>query len=108
MIVVTGVAKRRARRAEMSLTPRQLFIGLGVSGILTPAEAVETAKTRNLPAIAEGAISSLSPADQLAARITWATMGVVLRNDPMVDLLGSAAGLTPDQIDEFFATFGTV
>lgn len=96
------------RRAQMQLSPRQLFIGMAAAGVITPDEAVETAKTRNIPALVEGVVASLPLAEQTAVRVTWATMTVILRLDPMVALLGAAAGLTPEQIDDFFETFATV
>lgn len=97
-----------AKRARMSLTPRQLFIGMAAAGFVTQEEAVDAARTGAIPALVEAAVASLPPLEQTAARVTWARMTQVVRNDPLVALMGSAAGQTPEQIDAFFEAFATV
>ncbi len=102
MIVVSGAAKLAARRAEMRLSPRQLFIGMARAGFISPDEAVAAACSGALPAAVEQALASLSIEDQMAARITWARMSVIERIDPLVDLLATATGRSPTEVDAFF------
>lgn len=99
---VVGEAKRAARRAEMRLTPRQLFIGLTRSGFISPEEAVAAACSGEIPSAIEAVIATLPEESQTAARITWARMTVIERADPLVDLLAAASGQSPDDIDAFF------
>ena len=91
-IVADPTARLAARRAEMRLTARQLFIGLERAGFITEEEAIEAARTGALPAAVEAAIAMLPAEEQTAARITWARMTLVERTNPMVALLGAAAG----------------
>ncbi|TPE47219.1 hypothetical protein FJM51_20405 [Amaricoccus solimangrovi] len=102
MFVVSGAAKLAARRAEMRLTPPQLFIGLARAGVVTADEAVAAACSGAIPAAIEAVIARLPDEAQVAARITWARMSVIERADPLVDLLAAAAGKSPAEIDAFF------
>jgi hypothetical protein len=108
MTLVGGSAKLAKRRAEMQLTPRQLFIGLAAAGLVTDDEAIASAALGTLPAAVEAVVAGLSPAEQTAARITWARMGVVERTDPLVALLAAQAGKTAEDVDAFFETFAAI
>ena len=102
MIVVTGEAKLAAHRAEMRLSPRQLFIGMAQAGFISPDEALAAACSGAIPAAVEQALGGLREAEQLAARITWARMTTIERLDPLVDLLAAATGRSPLEVDAFF------
>ena len=96
------------RRQTMFLTPRQLFIGLVTEGFITPEEGIAAAATGALPAAVEAAIGGIPAPQQVAARITWARMGTVMRTDPLVNLLGAAEGVGPEALDAFFTTYAGV
>lgn len=81
------------------LTARQFMIALHLSGLITEAEARDGNTT---PAAIDAVFSTLSPSEAAAARITWAKMTSVPRNDPMVDALGPVFNKTPEEIDDFF------
>lgn len=76
-----------AAKAYPPLTPSQIRLGLLQAGKLA---AVDTA------------INAL-PADQkAAAKIIWEYALEYHRNDPLVESLGAAIGLTPEQIDSIW------
>jgi hypothetical protein len=81
------------------LTVRQFMIGLHLNGMITEAEA----RDRNtIPVAIDAVFGTLPPSGAAAARITWAMMTSVPRNDPMVDALGPVFNKTPEEIDDFF------
>lgn len=81
------------------LTVRQFMIGLHLNGMITEAEA----RDRNtIPLAIDAVFGTLPPSGAAAARITWAMMTSVPRNDPMVDALGPVFNKTPEEIDDFF------
>lgn len=96
------VGDRTAWRSKLSITPRQLFIGMVRAGFCTAEEGVAAATAGTMPAAVEAAISVLSAEDQIAARITWARMQTVERLDPMVSLLAAAVGISAEDVDAFF------
>ena len=102
-MIVVGDAKREAMRAGMSITPRQLFIGMVQAGFCTAEEGVAAATSGTMPVVVESAIAVLSPEDQIAARITWARMQTVERLDPLAGLLATAVGITDAEVDAFFS-----
>lgn len=81
------------------LTARQFMIALHLSGLITESEA----RDRNtIPLAIDAVFGTLPPSGAAAARITWAMMTSVPRNDPMVDALGPVFNKTPEEIDDFF------
>lgn len=95
-------------RARMSLSRRQLLIGLASRGWITSEEAVAAATTGAMPTAVAAAVASLPAGDQVAARITWASMSVAQRLDPLVELLAIGQGVTPDEVDAFFTAFAQI
>ena len=81
------------------LTIRQFLCALHLNGFITEEEAVNT---NTVPAAIAAVFNSLPPSEAAVARITWAKMTIVPRNDPMVDTLGAVLNQTPEQIDDFF------
>lgn len=84
------------------LTIRQFMAGLALSGFITQAEAVDRA---TVPAAIDAIFNSLPTTpinQQTIARVTWANMNVIARNDPLVVTAGGAFGQTAAQIDAFF------
>jgi hypothetical protein len=81
------------------LTVRQFMIALHLSGLITESEA----RDRNtIPLAIDAVFGTLPPSGAAAARITWAMMTSVPRNDPMVDALGPVFNKTAEEIDDFF------
>jgi hypothetical protein len=72
------------------LTARQLRLGLVLNGI-------------SLPSV-EAAIDAIEdPTDREVARIEWEYATTFERSHPLVNQIGAALGLTPEQIDAMWA-----
>ncbi len=84
------------------ITRRQLLIALAAAGFISAEEALAAAQTGTVPT-AIAAIFDLLPAGQaLAARITWATMTEVYREDPLIAAIVAAGVATREQVDALF------
>jgi hypothetical protein len=102
-VEIDEAAELAKRRAQMVITSRQLFIGMVRAGWCTAAEGVAAATSGAIPAMVETAIATLpTEAEQVATRITWASMTRVERADPLVDVLAAAVGITEAEVDQFF------
>ncbi len=84
------------------ITFRQLVLALMAAEWLTTEEAIDVAENRSRPPQFEAVIASLPPNEAAAARITWATMTTILRNDPLLSALVLAGQATDEQIDDLF------
>lgn len=87
-----------------SITRRQLLLALVGAGLITEAEALAAATTGAVPAAIDAVFAQLPPADALAARITWATMGVAEREHPLIEALIAAGMATSTEVDALFVT----
>ncbi len=81
------------------LTSRQFLSALALQGIITEAEAMNRSI---IPAAIAAVFDTLPPSYATVARITWANMTTVPRQDPLIDALGASMNMTPAQIDTFF------
>lgn len=73
-----------------ALTSRQLRLGLVANGI-------------SLPSV-EAAIDAIEdPTDREVARIEWEYATTFERSHPLIEQVGAALGLTPEQIDDMWA-----
>lgn len=72
-----------------------------------PAVSMRQAKLALLAAgqlgAVEAAIEAMPEPARSAARIEWASTGMVERAHPTVALIGAAAGLTDEEVDSLFA-----
>jgi hypothetical protein len=84
------------------ISRRQLLIALTAAGLITEAEALAAAQIGAVPAAIDAFFSTLPPAQQTAARITWATMTQVERHHPLVQGVINANLATAEQVDELF------
>ena len=90
-----------------SISFAQLLIGLVTEAWISEAEG-DAWLTGTLPNAVLLVIDSL-PADQrFAAKARALRPSEVLRNDPLVASMGSAAGKTAEEIDTFFRTYAQV
>lgn len=87
------------------LTARQFLSALTLQGIITESEAMNRS---TVPASIAAVFNTLPPATATVARITWANMTIVPRQDPLVDALGASLNMTPTQIDDFFIQAATI
>lgn len=81
------------------LTARQFLSALTLQGIITESEAMNRSV---VPAAIDAVFGTLPAQVATIARITWANMTIVPRQDPLVDALGAGMNMTPAQIDDFF------
>lgn len=87
------------------LTARQFLSALTLQGIITESEAMDRS---TIPASIAVVFNTLPPAATTVARITWANMTTVPRQDPLVNALGASMNMTPTQIDNFFRQAATI
>lgn len=103
------VANEEAAPQEIpSITRRQFLIGAAGAGLLTAAEAEAAATSGAIPAAIEAVFNTLPSSHALAARITWATMTKIERDEALVDAAAAAFGLTPEQADAFFLSAASI
>lgn len=87
-IIITAEARAAAERASrlMPLTRRQLRLGLLTNGITTSD--------------VEAAIAAIpDQMDRAVAEIEWADASTYERDHPLIEQVGTALGLAPEQID---------
>jgi hypothetical protein len=64
--------------------------------------ALAAAQTGAVPAVIAASFDLLPAGQGLAARITWATMTEVYREDPLISAIVAAGVATAEQVDELF------
>jgi hypothetical protein len=84
------------------ITRRQLILGLREAGVLSDEEAIAAAKSGDVPAAIQPFVAYLSAEDQVTFAVTWASMSVAERSDPLVAALGAANGWSDEQLNAFF------
>lgn len=84
------------------ITRRQLLLALMSYNLITPSEALDAAQTGAAPAAIAAMFDVLSEPDRTAAYITWASMSVAERSNPLVAQLAAAQGMNEAAIDQFF------
>jgi hypothetical protein len=88
--------------APSSISDRQFFQELAVSGIITQAEALAAVKTGDVPAALAAIVSAMPDDQQFAAQMILSGATVFERTHPMTETIGTAYGWTGDQVDDFF------
>ena len=96
-----------AERATMRLSFAQLLIGLVTEAWITEAEG-DAWLSGTLPFAVLTVIDNLPANQRFAARARALRPSEVLRNDPLVISMGTAAGKTAEEIDTFFRTYASV
>ena len=84
------------------ISRRQLLIALAAAGFISAEEALAAAQTGAVPAAIAGIFDLLPVEQALAARITWATMTEVYREDPLIGAIVAAGVATAEQVDALF------
>ena len=96
-----------AERAAMRVSFAQLMIGLVTEAWITEAEG-EAWLVGTLPFAVLTVIDSLPEGQRFAAKARALRPSEVLRADPLVVAMGTAAGKTEAEIDSFFQTYAGV
>lgn len=91
-----------------SITTRQFLIAAMGAGFITSAEALAASTSGAVPASIAASFSELSPAEQVAAQITWAKMTVIDHHEPLVIAAASHLGLNDEQVAAFFLQAATI
>jgi hypothetical protein len=91
-----------------SITRRQLLLALAGAGLITAPEALAAATTGAVPASIDAVFAELPAGQALAARITWATMGVAEREHPLIGALVAAELATAAEVDALFIAGGAL
>jgi hypothetical protein len=89
---------------QASITSTQLFLVLPAAGLATEAEAIAAAQTGAVPAAIDAVFAGLPAEQAFAARIRFARMTSIAREDPLVAALAAARSLTTAELDALFAT----
>jgi hypothetical protein len=79
-------------------TARQFKAALAIAGVISEAEVTSP----NLPAVAEPVVAAFPEAQRIVARSTWANMTVVPEDDPLLEAMRLAAGMTLEQKTALF------
>ncbi|MGD9766595.1 MAG: hypothetical protein AB7U62_03045 [Pseudolabrys sp.] len=85
-----------------SITRRQLLLALKTADIITPAEAVAAAQTGVAPAAVAAMFDTLNEPQKSDAYITWASMSVAERDNPLVAMLAASQNMDEAAVDDFF------
>lgn len=99
--------RARPTPVPASITFAQLLIGLVSERWITEADG-EGWLTGTLPAAITAVIDTLPPEHRFAAKARALRPSEVLRSDPLVAAMGTAAGKTEAEIDTFFRTYAQV
>ena len=89
------------------ISPTQLFLAASGAGIITQAEA-EAAAAGTMPALFSTAVAALPSAEAFEARVRFARMQVVERDNPLIAILQAATSMTSEQVDDFFRAAKTL
>lgn len=95
-----------ARRQDMALSFAQLMIGLVAERFISEADG-EQWLLGVLPSQIAGLISTLPQEQQFPAKARALRPSIILRGDPLVDLLAFANGKSAEEIDDFFVKYAS-
>lgn len=98
-----------AYRGRMKpLSKAQFAIAVAGAGVITPTEAADWVKGDRLPEFAVTAIAALPREQRDFAEIRFYSVGTIGRNNPLVEMLRQAAGVTAAQLDAIFEQGATL
>lgn len=87
----------------VTLTNRQLFAALALTGFITEAEALAAGRTGAVPAAIDAVFGALPEQGPFLARLTWATMREVSRDHQLITAMIGANLAAAEQVDAIFA-----
>lgn len=91
-----------------SISRRQFLLALLGAGFITPSEAISAATAGALPAAVSALFSALPPTEATGAIITWASMTMAERNDPLILMLIDAGIASAADVDNLFRVGATL
>lgn len=90
------------------ISDRQFAQGLAVQGYITTAEALAWVGPGTLPAVFETLLAGLPPAEAFQARMLLTGATEFRRHHPLVDVIGTTNGWSPEAIDDFWRFCATL
>lgn len=91
-----------------SITRRQLLIALYTTGYISDGEAIAAAGGGAVPEFIRAQFDLLDLESKTLAYITWASMSVCERNNPLLLQIAEVANLTSSQMDDYFRWASTL
>lgn len=91
-----------------SISDRQFFQGCALYNLITQSEALEAVKTGTLPTTLAGFINQLPVEQRFSAEMLLSGATIFERSNPHVDAFGQLAGMTSDQLDDFWIFCSTL
>lgn len=99
---LAGLPGPAAPVVPQSISRRQFLLALLGAKFITPAEALAAVTDGAVPANLAKLLGGLSEPDALAVRITWASMTVAERDNPIIAMLVGSGLVTEAQVDALF------
>jgi len=84
------------------ISDRQFFQGLAMQGLITQEEALGAVKTGTLPGQLELFINQLPENDQFQAKMILSGATQFFRNNYLTEAFGVMAGMSTEQLDNFW------
>lgn len=91
-----------------TISRRQMLIVLNQAGLMTDEETTAAATTGAAPAVLETLIAGMTAPEQVAARVTWATMTQCEPDHPLAIALSAIEGLTTEQRHALFRAAASI
>lgn len=89
------------------ISDRQFFQQAAVLNIITQEEALAAVKTGTIPTSLQAIVDAIPDAEQkFAVNMILSGATTFQRNHPLTNSIGTAMGLTEEEIDEFFRHAG--
>jgi hypothetical protein len=97
-----------ASAVPTSISRRQLILALWKLGFISAGEALAAANSSSIPAMIKTSFDALSEPDRTEAYITFASMSICNRHDPIVTGIASANSISDGQMDQWFIFASTL
>ena len=91
-----------------TISRRQLILGLRRAGLISDQEALDAAALGAVPAVIRAVFDALPPDQKIEAEITWAAMGVVERDNQLVEAVLAATGHSHEDGDALFESWSAL
>jgi hypothetical protein len=85
-----------------SVTKYQFLTQALAAGLISESEAIMSARYGDIPNVIDVALLQMTPADQTAAKIKWASAATIPRDSDTVAICQAAVSMTNEQVDDFF------
>lgn len=97
---------RRLPPVPASISDRQFFQQLAVSGVISEAEALDAVKTGDLPAPLMALVDQMPDEQKFSAKMLLCGATTFQRHYPLTEQLAQAMGYSAREIDDLFRAAG--